>query len=177
MRDKLIALVSAYEPCDALEKKHTENTLAFLQKYTDCTSTDNIYGHITASAWVLSPDSTETLLTHHRKLNRWLQLGGHVEDDATIQEAALREAVEESGIEKIELVESKIFDIDVHVIPQKGSVQEHYHFDIRFLFQAESKKYTVSAESNELSWVKLGNVESIVKDESVLRMVRKSIAC
>jgi len=128
------------------------------------------------SAWVLSPDRTETLLTHHRKLHRWLQLGGHVEDDATIQEAALREAMEESGIAKLELVESTIFDIDVHLIPEKGSVQAHYHFDIRFLFQAESKKYTVSAESNKLSWVKLDNVESIVSDESILRMVRKSTA-
>jgi len=177
MRDELIKLVSGHEPFDALEKEHTEFTLSFLRENIDCISTANVYGHITASAWVLSPDRTETLLTHHKKLNRWLQLGGHVENDATIQEAAFREAVEESGIEKIKLVQNTIFDIDVHTIPARESVQEHNHFDIRFLFQAESKKYKISAESNELAWIKLGSIEEILSDESVLRMGRKSAAC
>ena len=176
MREALIELVTNHTPFDHMEREHTMSTLEFLHKNKNSTSTDNLKGHITASAWVLSPHRTETLLTHHRKLNRWLQLGGHIEDDATIQDAALREAVEESGIGNIYFIEDSIFDIDVHLIPARNEVAEHYHYDIRFLLQAERTDFVVSDESNELAWVKLTDIGNLVSDESVLRMCRKSKA-
>ena len=176
MREALIELVTNHTPFDDTEREHTMSTLEFLHKNKNCTSTGNLKGHITASAWVLSPHRTETLLTHHRKLNRWLQLGGHIEDDATIQGAALREAVEESGIGNIHLIEGSIFDIDVHLIPARKEVAEHYHYDIRFLFQTERKDFVISHESNELAWVKLTDIGNFVGDESVLRLCRKSKA-
>jgi len=174
MREVLIELVTNHTPFDDTEREHTMSTLEFLHKNKNCTSTDNLKGHITASAWVLSPQRTETLLTHHKKLNRWLQLGGHIEDDATIQKAALREAVEESGIEDIHLIKDSIFDIDVHFIPARNEVAEHYHYDIRFLLQAERTDFVISDESNELAWVKLSDIGNFVSDESVHRMCRKS---
>ena len=174
MREVLIELVTNHTPFDDTERAHTMRTLEFLHKNKVCTSTDNLKGHITASAWVLSPDRTETLLTHHKKLNRWLQLGGHIEDDATIQAAALREAVEESGIENIHLIQDSIFDIDVHFIPTRNEVAEHYHYDIRFLLQAERTDFIISDESNDLAWVKLTDISNFASEESVLRMCRKS---
>ncbi len=174
MREALIELVASHTPIDDMESEHTTSTLGFLHKNQNCTSTDNLNGHITASAWVLSPNRTEILLTHHRKLNRWLQLGGHIDDDATIQEAAFRETVEESGIEHVYLIENSIFDIDVHLIPARNEVADHYHYDIRFLFQAESMDFVISHESNELAWIKLTDISNLTSDESVLRMGRKS---
>ena len=174
MRKVLIELVTNHAPFDDTEREHTMSTLEFLHKNKNCTSTDNLKGHITASAWVLSPQRTETLLTHHKKLNRWLQLGGHIEDDITIQEAALREAVEESGIENIHLIKDSIFDMDVHFIPARKEVAEHYHYDIRFLLQAERTDFIISDESNDLAWVKLTDIGDFVSEESVLRMCRKS---
>ena len=174
MREVLIELVTNHTPFDDTEREHTMSTLEFLHKNKNCMSTDNLKGHITASAWVLSPQRTETLLTHHKKLNRWLQLGGHIEDDATIQEAALREAVEESGIENIHLIQDSIFDIDVHLIPARKEVAEHYHYDIRFSLQAETTDFIISDESNDLAWVKLTDIGDFVSEESVLRMCRKS---
>ncbi len=174
MREALIELVASHTPIDDMEREHTTSTLGFLHKNQNCTSTDNLKGHITASAWVLSPKRTEILLTHHRKLNRWLQLGGHIDDDATIQEAAFRETVEESGIEHVYLIENSIFDIDVHLIPARNEVADHYHYDIRFLFQAESTDFVISHESNELAWIKLTDIGNLTSDESVLRMGRKS---
>ncbi|MAU93985.1 MAG: NUDIX hydrolase [Planctomycetes bacterium] len=174
MREVLIEIVTNHTPFDDTERAHTVSTLEFLHKNKNCTSAENLKGHITASAWVLSPDHKETLLTHHKKLNRWLQLGGHIEDDATIQEAALREAVEESGIENIHLIRDSIFDIDVHFIPARNEVAEHYHYDIRFLFQAERTDFVISDESNDLAWAKLTDIGNFVGEESVLRMCRKS---
>ena len=176
MKEALTELVTNHAPYDDLEKNHQSNTLAFLQENSNCTSASNLAGHVTASAWVLSPDLTETLLTHHRKLDRWLQLGGHIENDATIHQAALREAKEESGIDRINFLERSIFDIDVHKIPARNGVTDHYHYDIRFLFQAERTEFVVSSESNQLAWVELDRIRSLSTDESILRMCRKSSA-
>ena len=175
MRNALLELVSSHTPIDPIEQEHTQNTLRFIQENDNCTSAENLQGHVTASAWVLSPDNTATLLTHHRKLNRWLQLGGHVENDSTIQEAAMREAMEESGLSEMNLMYDNVFDIDVHRIPARKGIGEHYHYDIRFLIQANSTVFSKSSESNELAWVQLSRVPELVNDESVLRMCRKCI--
>ncbi|MFK7997341.1 MAG: NUDIX hydrolase [Granulosicoccus sp.] len=174
MREALIDLVSKHTPFDGIEKDHTVNTLAFLRQNENCTSTSNLAGHITASAWVLSPIPSAVLLTHHKKLNRWLQLGGHIENDSTIHQAAHREAVEESGIDRINILDDSIFDIDIHEIPARKGISEHLHYDIRFLFQAESTEFIVSSESNELAWIKLTSIESLLPDDSMLRMWHKS---
>jgi len=173
MKDALIRLVSAHKPIDSLESEHTRNTLEFLNRHEDCVSTANRSGHVTASSWILSPDRTKTLLTHHKKLNRWLQLGGHIEDDSTIHDAALREAKEESGNIYINLISETIFDIDVHLIPARKNIPSHYHYDIRFLCQADSTHLQISDESNKLAWVALTDVPELLSDESVLRMCRK----
>lgn len=175
MRDALIELVSKHTPFDSIEKDHTVNTLAFLRQNENCTSTNNLAGHITASAWVLSPVPSAVLLTHHKKLNRWLQLGGHIENDSTIHQAAHREALEESGIDRINILDDSIFDIDVHEIPARKGISKHLHYDIRFLFQAESTEFIVSSESNELAWIELTNIENLFPDDSMLRMCHKSV--
>ena len=174
MRENLIDLVANHTPFDDVEKEHTLNTLAFLNQNRNCTSTDNLVGHITASAWVLSPKLSAVLLTHHKKLNRWLQLGGHIENDATIHQAAHREAVEESGIDKINFLENSVFDIDIHPIPTRNNIAGHLHYDIRFLLQAETTEFVLSPESNELAWVDLASIGELLSDESMLRMCRKS---
>lgn len=174
MREQLIDLLSRYTPADKLEESHQKLTLEFLKGTVNCTQTTNLSGHATASAWVLSPDRRSTLLTHHKKLGRWLQLGGHIEDDASIQAAAKREAIEESGIDKIRLVDEMIYDIDVHFIPERKGIPGHYHYDFRFILQAENTDFCVSDESNSLSWVNLEMFNEGLADESILRMVRKT---
>ena len=70
----------------------------FIARHEDCASRSLSIGHMTGSAWVVNPALTHTLLTHHRRLDLWVQLGGHVEDDADMLAAARREAHEESGL-------------------------------------------------------------------------------
>ena len=65
-------------------------------------------GHFTASAWIVNKRRTHTLLTLHRKLQRWLQLGGHADGDENLVEVALKEAKEESGLQSIQLVDKSI---------------------------------------------------------------------
>ena len=94
-------------------------------------------------------------MTHHKKLNKWLQLGGHSDGDPDTWKVALREATEESGIDNIAFVTRQIFDIDIHTIPEnlKKNEPEHKHYDVRFLLKAPTEDFVVSEESNFLKWV------------------------
>ena len=176
MQSHLIALLDAHEPYDEIERHHKEYAIEFIQVTPNCTSRNTAKGHITASAWVLSPDLNAVLLMHHKKLNRWLQLGGHIESDVSVEKAAMREACEESGIEKLEQLSSPLFDIDVHLIPTRKSEAEHLHFDFRFVFRAPTPDFILSKESTDLAWVELKDISSKFNDESILRMARKTIS-
>lgn len=173
MQSQLIHLLERHTPYDDTERDHLARTLDFVRRTPLCASRVTPEGHVTASAWLLSPDAGAALLVHHRKLGRWFQPGGHVEDDATIQDAALREAREESGIVDLALLSEGIFDVDVHLIPARKGEPDHWHFDLRFLLQAGKRTFAVGEESIDLAWRELGELGDA--DESILRMARKTV--
>jgi 8-oxo-dGTP pyrophosphatase MutT (NUDIX family) len=110
-------------------------------------------GHITATGLVLAPDEERVLLVHHRRLDRWLLPGGHVEaEDGTAGDTARREVIEETGAALADKSEPPLAGIDVHGIPAKGSEPYHLHHDLIFLFQATSDRLQVSAESHDVAW-------------------------
>ena len=116
----------------------------------------------------------KVLIIHHRKLDRWLPLGGHIELDEDPEQAALREAREESGLSSIRAVGDGIFDVDIHAIPARGAEPEHFHYDVRYLLEADrGEELRMSSESKDLQWVAMERVEELTGEESVLRMVRK----
>lgn len=131
-------------------------------------------GHYTGSAWVVSGDGGRVLLTHHRKLGRWLQLGGHADGDADLARVALREAGEESGLADL-VPEPHIFDLDRHAIPARGSEPEHWHYDVRFVVRATgSEAFAVNEESLALAWRPITEIAADpAADESMRRMATK----
>lgn len=157
----------------------TNDTIAFVQQHPDCFERSLLPGHITGSAWIVSPDRQQTLLIHHRKLDRWLQPGGHADGDANIVGVALREAQEETGLTSLRLVSANeglppIFDVDIHPIPARGDVPEHLHYDIRFLVEADpNEPFGVSSEIRNIRWFLLKEAKLYAKSESINRMVRK----
>jgi len=176
MQDQLIPLLNAHQASNATEAAHLRRALEFVSSTANCCSRSTQAGHVTASAWILSPDRQAALLTHHKKLNRWLQLGGHTEDgDTSIQEAAAREAREESGIADLQLISSALFDVDVHPIPARANEAAHYHYDLRFLFQAQHRHFEVSDESHNLAWVPLAKLVQEDDNASVSRMAGKCL--
>ncbi len=131
-------------------------------------------GHFTGSAWVVSADGNRVLLTLHRKLDRWLQLGGHADGDSDLARVALREAKEESGMTDLE-VECEIFDLDRHWIPERADVPGHWHYDVRFVVHARGgEDFIVSEESHALAWRDITEIATDhAADESLRRMARR----
>lgn len=155
----------------------TAATLAFVDGHADCLLRTCEPGHLTGSAWIVSPDRTRTLLTHHRKLDKWLQLGGHADGDGNLLEVALREAREESGLTRIRALAGGIFDLDRHWIPARKTEPAHHHFDLRFVFEADpAEPLAISNESKDLAWVSIDRVTTLNPEESMARMVRKTSA-
>jgi 8-oxo-dGTP pyrophosphatase MutT (NUDIX family) len=178
-RQPVLALLErhAARVADAGEAAMTAVTLAFVREHPDCLERTCAPGHLTGSAWIVSPDRRRTLLTHHRKLGKWLQLGGHADGDRDLLEVARREAWEESGLRSLRVVDAGIFDLDRHWIPPRKADPGHHHYDLRFLLEADpAEPLVISAESKDLAWVEVASVAAHNPEESMARMVRKTPA-
>lgn len=148
----------------------------FLASSCDVFERQHRVGHFTGSAWLVSADGERVLLTHHRKLNRWLQLGGHADGDSNLARVALREAEEESGLTGL-VVDSAIFDLDRHRIPAYGAEPEHWHYDVRFIVRTtHTETFVVNEESHALAWRLISDIARDATDESVKRMAKKWLA-
>jgi 8-oxo-dGTP pyrophosphatase MutT (NUDIX family) len=147
----------------------------FIAAHADCLWRTCLEGHLTASAWIVDTSRTHALLLHHRKLDRWLQPGGHVDGEADLLRAAEREAQEETGLRALHVADPEIFDVDRHHIPARGTEPAHWHFDVRFLLVADSAELLApSDESREVAWVPLEKIYELNPDESIARLVRKT---
>lgn len=173
-KHQLIKELKAYRTPYEDERHMVNDTIAFLQGTDDFLGKSNKDGHITGSVWIVNKDRSQTLLTHHYKLDKWLQLGGHTEADETVIESAEREGFEESGLKNLKLVSEAIYDVDVHLIPARKNEKAHYHYDIRYLLEGDSsEEIQVSDESHDVKWVLLNEIENYSKSPSILRMVEK----
>ena len=171
-RQTVITFLEQYN--ETSEEQHSKrHIISFIKNNENCFERSLQKGHITASAWLLNKDLSKALLMHHRKLDMWVQLGGHCDGDSNVLRVALKEAQEESGINHIKPLSENIFDLDVHLIPANPKEPAHYHYDIRFLLHAyHSDTVIQNNESKELRW--FSYLEPFPTNErSVLRMAEK----
>ncbi|EKX62532.1 NUDIX domain-containing protein [Streptomyces ipomoeae] len=130
-------------------------------------------GHITASALVIDPTRGRVLLTLHKKLRMWLQMGGHCEPgDTVLADAALREATEESGVTGLTLLPGGPVRLDRHPIPPPC----HWHYDVQYAVLAPpDAEHTISDESLDVRWFPYAEVPDVA-DESVVRLLEATRA-
>lgn len=174
-RELLLAALSAYEASHSVESAVCDRFIEFVRTHADSLSRSCRSGHVTGSAFVVDPTMRKTLLVHHAKLDKWLQPGGHCEPSETSAEAAVRETLEETGVEAAPSVR-EIFDIDVHPIPARGEEPAHAHYDVRYLIVAEPGATTVSDESRAVEWVDLDEAVRRTPEPSITRMAAKARA-
>lgn len=163
---------------------HTENPaqsairhtmLAFLAARADACARACVPGHLTGSALVLDHDNTHVLLTLHPRVGRWIQLGGHCEnEDGTLVEVALREAREESGVHEL-VIDPEILHLDTHPVTCSLGVPTR-HLDVRFLLHtAPGAEIVRSTESMDLRWWPVDALPPSAQQDTVAELVRLAL--
>ncbi len=152
VRDSAIAILTEWQAPDPAQDSLRHAVLAFVHGRADACIRECEPGHITASAIVLDDDGGRVLLTLHPRLGRWVQLGGHCEDDDTdILAAALREATEESGVARLR-IHPALVAIHVHPVTCSLGVPTR-HLDLQFVARAPAgAQIAISDESDDLRW-------------------------
>ena len=169
--DRARALLGVWQAPDPAQAAERDRILAFVAEHpTNAHRRECLHGHLTGSALVLDAACERALLTHHKKLDRWLQLGGHADGEANLVRVAFDEACEESGIEGL-AIHPVPFDVDIHTIPARRGEPEHLHLDVRFIVRAPAQAaFEVSDESHDLGWFGPTELDAIAVDDSVRRL-------
>lgn len=180
MIDKVefLKLLRSYNPLGSAERDFQSLLTKFVENEPSPFSRATRHGHVTASSWIVDNLQENVLLIFHDILNEWLQPGGHIElTDLSIEDAARREAIEEThlGNDAFLGMETSIFDIDVHRIPENQETAEHLHYDVRFRYRlfADSSSFPVIALQN-VRWIRISELASISNNDGLLRMASKS---
>ena len=168
-------------PADPEEARDRDRILAFVERHERPFDRGIPEGHLTGSAITVSADGRFVLLLHHRKLDRWLQPGGHGDlGETTGEEVALREALEESGIRGLALhpTAPRPLDVDVHDIPACPGEPAHEHLDLRYLVVAPPGAAVAPdlAELHEIRWVAWDAVDALSPDPGLVRALAKARA-
>lgn len=169
MLTRLKADLEAYAARHEEERTTAEKFIALIQDQPKVCLDRTFSAHLTASAWIENRTGERFLLTKHKKAGLWLQLGGHVEGNPDILTEALREVREESGLKRLAVVETGIFDLGIYAIPY--GPQPHWHYDVVYWFRSlePDEAIRISDESDALEWF-----ESLPEGHGGLeRMLRK----
>ena len=178
--EALVRQLRAHRCADAAETRDVARVLDFVSRHPDPFDRRITEGHLTGSAFVLTADGTHVLLLHHRKLDRWLQPGGHADPgEAAGETVALREAREETGLETLLLHEAapRPLDVDVHEIPARPGEPAHAHLDLRYLVRAGAGALTrAQEEAADLRWFAWDELEPLRLDPGLRRGLAKALS-
>jgi len=176
-RENLLQLLQRYKTPFLEEAAMVMRTRHFVMSHGNCFDRSLKSGHVTGSSWVVNPNRTHVLMLHHRKLDLWLQLGGHADGNTDIHDVVLKETSEESGIslKDIKLLSNDIFDVDIHTIYANQYDARHEHYDIRFLLEIDDAlAIPGNDESHQIGWVSLDRVSQFNNFRSLYRMTQKT---
>lgn len=151
----ILEQIKAYTPCCEQERRDREAMLAFLAAHDDAFLRSNLTAHMTASAWVLSPDRRRVVMVYHNIYRSWSWTGGHADGEEDLLAVAKREVQEETGLRELQVLGDGIFSLEnlpVREHIRRGVyVPGHIHMNVTYLLQA--KEETVRCKRDENSGV------------------------
>ena len=150
--------IKKYIPFDEQEERDKEQFLKFIDTFDDVLTRDNVFGHFSASAFVVNKERTKMLVVYHKILDGWIYPGGHADGENDLLAVAVREVEEETSL-NAKVIDQNIFAIQT--LPVKGHVKRgkyvstHIHFDVVYLLEADDKIPLVyrEEESKGVKWI------------------------
>lgn len=164
MKEKLITQIQNYMPVNEQEETDKRTLLQWLSRPEDISIRKNLTGHLTASAWVVTPDRTKVLMAYHKLYDSWAWLGGHADGDWDLCHVSTKEAREESGIEMLRLVSESPISLEILTVnghEKKGKyVPCHLHLNLTYLYEAESDQvlHCKPDENSSVAWIPMENL-------------------
>jgi 8-oxo-dGTP pyrophosphatase MutT (NUDIX family) len=177
-RAALLEALHRYRAGDDVERTSLARIIAFVERTPAPFDRATPEGHITGSAIVMSGSGERFFVLHHRKLDRWLQPGGHSDPgDASTLATAMREALEETGLSDLTPGnDGEIIDVDTHDIPAREEEPGHVHYDIRYLLITGGAATTYNAdEAADARWATLAELDALDVDASLRRALLKAV--
>ena len=150
--------LEAYRPVNEQERRDRTLMLGLLDGGQDLYTRENALCHLTASAWVVSPDRSQVLMCYHNIYDSWSWLGGHADGERDLAAVALREVREESGLTSVRLVSPRIYSLEVLTVDgheRRGAyVSSHLHLNVTYLVEADpAEPLRVKRDENsDLAW-------------------------
>jgi 8-oxo-dGTP pyrophosphatase MutT (NUDIX family) len=166
---RLIEEIENYRPSNEMEERDKELILGALLREENVFSRENTLCHMTASAWITSPDRTKVLMAYHNIYDSWSWLGGHADGDTDLLRVALKEAKEESGLRTVRPLMRDIFSLEVLTVDghmKKGKyVSSHLHLNLTYLLEGDDREM-VHAKEDENRGVRWFSPEDAVAASS-----------
>ena len=169
--------IDCYRPVNAQEEKDKQQLLAWLSSGIDLYSRDCAAAHLTASAWVVSPDRKQVLMAYHKLYNSWAWTGGHADGERDLCNVARREAMEESGIENLKLLYPGIFSLEILSVDgheKRGQyVSTHLHLNVTYLFEADpvAPLRCKPDENTGVAWIPIDELPEKVSEPWILERI------
>ena len=164
MKEKLISQIENHTPCNEQEEVDKALLLHLLSEGADLTLRENLEAHLTASAWVVTPDREKVLMAYHNLYNSWAWLGGHADGDWDLARVARQEAEEESGITGL----MQVIDgpVSLEILPVFGHEKKgkyvpcHLHLNVTYLFEADpSLGLQMKPDENSgVAWISMADL-------------------
>ena len=165
--------IENYVPYDEQEERDKNQMLKFIDSYDDVLTRDNIFGHFSASAFVVNKDRTKMVVVYHIINDGWIYPGGHADGEEDLLSVAVREVEEETGL-KVVVLDDDIYSIQT--APVKGHIKRgkyvsaHLHFDVLYLMEADDNIPLVyrEDESKGVKWIPFEEAD----DETMCDFIR-----
>lgn len=162
--EKLIRQIEAYTPYNEQEIRDKAQILHFLRSEENLLTRENKAAHLTASAWVVSPDRKQVVMVYHNLYNSWSWMGGHADGDADLLRVAKKEVMEECGLQELALVSPDILSLEILCVDgheKKGQyLSSHLHLNVTYLFEADpAQPLRVKPDENSgVAWVRVEDI-------------------
>lgn len=177
--EKLRRDIEAYRPCNEQEARDRELLLLAIDRLETPLTRENPFAHFTASAWIVNPARTHALMAWHNLYNSWSWTGGHADGDSDLLAVALREAREETGIQRVSPVSPEIFSVEILTVNshvKRGRfVSSHLHLNVTYLLEADDRQPLRSKpdENSAVRWMPLAEAEDNREEPFMAVIYRK----